>query len=39
VKAFFAARLRAHAPAREAAAPPRGPRPVRPVPDDDPYGG
>ena len=39
VAAYFAVRLTRAAPVRSASAPPRGPRPVRPVPDDDPYGG
>ena len=39
VGAYFSARLRRAAPVRSVSAPPRGPRPVRSVPDDDPYGG
>ncbi len=39
VAGYFSVRLKRAAPVRNASAPPRGPRPVRPVPDDDPYGG
>ena len=39
VAAFFGARLKRTAPVRDLSGPPRGPRPVRLVPDDDPYGG